>query len=238
MIPDYPGDNVIGANDARSMEHRAKGISNTVMLSRNLVSIYNYVHGDHENATKRARTYEEYRGCLIEAVLGVRSESAGGFTPHGGYGPALLRRILKSFANYVTRIVAEAGATTTCATRRPYAWFRIRLAPTSAFSSSHQSISLCRFGHVSGGITLPGYSLMSVARSARLVERPWILPGIRCPTKGGSREAEWFHVLEVRRVIPEGRQREFSNGQRDVLIPISKGTRCRNATNWRKGLMR
>jgi len=81
---------------------------------RGLVSICNYVHGDHENATKRARTYEEYRGCLIEAVLGVRSESARRFTPYGGYESALLRRILKSFANYVTRIVAEAGATTTC----------------------------------------------------------------------------------------------------------------------------
>lgn len=66
---------------------------------------------DHENATKRARTYEEYRKCLIEAVSdmaagapieGISLRTRTGFTP---------TRILKSFANYVTRIVAREGAT-------------------------------------------------------------------------------------------------------------------------------
>lgn len=100
--------------EVRNIARKASG---TARYYRGLVSICNYVHSDHENATKRARTYGEYRGCLIEAVLGVRSESAGVLLRtgrEGGYGPALLRRILKSFANYVTRIVAKAGATTTC----------------------------------------------------------------------------------------------------------------------------
>lgn len=74
---------------------------------------------DRGNAAKRARTYEEYRGCLIEAVPGVQSESTDVLL-RTGYGPGfILRRILKSFANYVTRIVVEAGATmTTTRTRR------------------------------------------------------------------------------------------------------------------------
>jgi len=47
---------------------------------------------DEGNAAKRARTYEEYRGCLIEAVPSVQSEPTDvllrtgygtGFTPDG-----------------------------------------------------------------------------------------------------------------------------------------------------------
>lgn len=67
---------------------------------------------DRGNAAKRARTYEEYRGCLIEAVPGVQSEPTDVLL-RTGCGPALLRRLLKSFANYVTRIIAEEGATMT-----------------------------------------------------------------------------------------------------------------------------
>lgn len=71
------------------------------------MSIRNYV--DRRNAAKRARTYEEYRGYLIEAVPDVQNEPTDVLL-RTEYGPALLRQILKSFADYVTRIVAEEGA--------------------------------------------------------------------------------------------------------------------------------
>lgn len=109
--------------------------------------------------------------------------------------------ILKSFANYVTRIDVRGrkGATTTHRTpdftsesrrfsgRRPLSLSSPSRSPSLSLPllSARISQPLCRFEHVSGEIALPGYSLMSIV-DRRAVERSRILPGIRSSARSFS----------------------------------------------------
>lgn len=95
-----------------------------------------------KNGRVLART-RNTRGCLIEAVPGVRERVVArrrrtGYGGRKGAGrtPALLQRILKSFASYVTRMTARSavkgregkgGEADTLV----HARFRIRVAPGS-----------------------------------------------------------------------------------------------------------
>lgn len=138
----------------------------------------------HGNATKLARTYEEYRKCLIEAVPGIRS---GPMDILLQTGRLYSNRYLNLSVNYVTRIVAndEKGATTTP---------RLISHPDSAVDSTIHPLLLA-----SVTLSLPirtrkwrncAFVILFDVRSTRLVERSWISSGIRSTRKREKPEVE------------------------------------------------
>lgn len=134
-------------------------------------------------------------------------------------GPALLQRILKSFTNYVTRIVAKEGAMMTTTCDAPCAWFHIRVAPIWPFGlfSSHQSTSLpartrkvekLRFRNTLWCLSPDRLDWASVR------EFYWEFDKKNRKSRG---RVYWYWQYDA---SPQGTLPRTLDGNRDVLIPV------------------
>lgn len=166
---------------------------------------------DQGNAAKRAHTYKEYRGCLIEAVPSVQNGPTDVLL-RTGYGPVLLRQILKSFANYVMWIVAKKSATMmeiTVTRHTPDFASESRRFDHST-SSLRISQPLCRLGHVKWRNCASGI-LFDVHRPISSIGRASVnSTGDSLDARGAeNREAEWVLGIGNAARHPEGRYREL-----------------------------
>jgi len=110
------------------------------ILDQGLMSII-IMCDQRKRAVKRARTYEEYRRCLIEAVPGVQNEPMEDVLRDAD---RLCSDGFLNLSRITWRESSEKGATMTTTCDAPYAWFRIRVPPIRPFGlfSLHQSTSL------------------------------------------------------------------------------------------------